>query len=101
MTGMPLETHPRRTGSARSYATQSTPLPRSRAHGPAMGAVREGTSSRDFPSPWYTGCAGTKSRSSPWLTADDGQATGDRDSDPPSNFRIQRSRCAPPLIRRR
>src|SRR6266545_2259986 len=58
---------------------------------PAMEAVQGGTSSRDFPSPWYTGCAGTTSRSSPWPTADDGRATGDRDSDPPSNFRIQRS----------
>ena len=61
------------------------------AHSPVMEGVQEGTSSRDFPSPWYTGCTGTKSRSSPWLTGDDGQATGDRDSDPPSNFRIQRS----------
>ena len=53
LTGMPLETHPRRTGFARSYAMQSMPLPRTRAHGSVMEAVHEGTSSRDFPSPWY------------------------------------------------
>src|SRR2546430_12455736 len=49
-----------------------------------------GTSSRDFPSAWYTGCSGTESKSSPWRTGGAGQATGGRDSDPPSNPRMQR-----------
>jgi len=54
-----------------------------------MEAVPDGTSSRDFPSAWCIGCAGTKS-SSPLLTVGVGRATGGRDSDPPSNFRMQR-----------
>jgi hypothetical protein len=33
----------------------------------------------------------TKSKSSPWLTGSGGLATGGRDFDRPSNFRIQRS----------
>jgi hypothetical protein len=90
MTGTPLETLPRRTAFARSYGTRSTLLPTIRAHGPDMEAVPDGTFSRDFPSPWCTCCAGTKSKSSPWLTVGDGRATGGRDSDPPSNFRMQR-----------
>jgi len=91
MTGTPLETLPRRTASAKSYATRSPLLPTIHARGPAMGAGRDDMSSYDFPSPWFTGCAGTKSKSWPWLTVDDGRATGGHDSDPPSNFRMQRS----------
>ncbi len=90
MTGTPPETLPRRTAFARSSGTRSTLLPRIRLHGPVMEAVPDGTSSRDFPSAWCTSCAGTKSKSSPWLTVGDGRATGDRDSDLPSNFRMQR-----------
>jgi plasmid stabilization system protein ParE len=62
----------------------------SHARGPAMETGRGDMSSRDFPSSWFTGCAGTKSKSWPWLTVDDGRATGGCDSDPPSNSRMQR-----------
>jgi hypothetical protein len=75
---------------ARSYGTRSTLLPTIRTHGRAMEAVLGGTSSLDFPSVWCIGCAGTKSKSSPSLTVGDGRATGGRDSDLPSNFRMQR-----------
>jgi plasmid stabilization system protein ParE len=67
----------------------------SHARGPAMETGRGDMSSRDFPSSWFTGCAGTKSKSWPWLTVDDGRATGGCDSDPPSNFRMQRRRGVP------
>ncbi len=62
MTGTPRETLLRRTASAKS----------------------------SFPSAWYTDCAGTEWKSSPWRTVGVGQATGGRDSDPPSNIRMQR-----------
>jgi len=89
MTGTPRETLLRRTAFARSSGTRSTLLPTIRLLGPVMEAVPDGTSSRDFPSAWCIGCAGTKS-SSPLLTVGVGRATGGRDSDPPSNFRMQR-----------
>ena len=90
MTGTPRETLLRRTASAKSSGTRSTLLPIIRLLGPVMEAVPDGTSSRDSLSAWCTGCAGTESRSSPWLTVGAGPATGGRDSDPPSNSRIQR-----------
>ncbi len=90
MTGTPRETLLRRTASAKSSGTRSTLLPIIRLLGPVMEAVANGTSSRDFPSAWYTDCAGTEWKSSPWRTVGVGQATGGRDSDPPSNIRMQR-----------
>jgi len=90
MTGTPLETLPRHMAFARSDGTRSTPWPTIRARSPAKEAVSDGTSSRDFPSPWCSCCAVTKSKSSPWLTLGDGRATGAPDSDLPSNFRMQR-----------
>lgn len=90
MTGTSLETLQQRMAFARSYDTRSMLLPRIRALGPAMEAVLDGTSSHDFPSAWCTRSAVTKSKSSPWLTVDNGRATGGRDSDTPSNFRMQR-----------
>ncbi len=90
MTGTPLETLRRRTAFVRSYGTRSMLSPKIQARGPVMEAAPAGTSSHAFPSAWYTCSEMTKSKSSPWLTVGDGRATGGRDSDPPSNFRIQR-----------
>jgi len=90
MTGTPLEILSRRTAFARSHGTRSKLLPAIHAHGPAMEAALDGTSSRDFPSAWYIDCAGTEWKSSPWRTVGVGQGTGGRDSDPPSNIRMQR-----------
>jgi hypothetical protein len=55
-----------------------------------MEAVPDGTSSHDFPSAWFTDCAGTEWKSSPWRMVGVGQAIGGRDFDPPSNIRMQR-----------
>ena len=44
-----------------------------------------------YPSVWCTSSAVMPSKSSPWHTAAGGLATGGRDSDTPSNFRMQRS----------
>jgi len=90
MTGTPLETLQRRTVFARSYGMRSMLLPRTRILGPAMETALGGMSSHDFPSAWCTCSALTKSKSSPWLTEGDGPATGGRESDTPSNFRMQR-----------
>ena len=90
MTGTPLETLQRPTAFARSYGTRSMLSPRGQALGRAMEVALGGTSSHDFPSAWCTSSGETKLRSSPWLTGDDGRASGARDSDAPSNFRIQR-----------
>jgi len=89
MTGTPRETLLRRTASAKSSGTRSMLLPTIRLRGPGMEAVPDGTSSRDFPSAWYTDCAGTEWKSSPWRMVGVGQAIGGRDSDPPSNVTIR------------
>jgi hypothetical protein len=91
MRGTPIEILSRRTAFARSYGTRSKLLPAIHVHGPAMEAALDDMSSRDSRSAWCIGCATTKSKSSQWLTVDAGLATGGRDSDPPSNFRIQRA----------
>jgi len=90
MTGTPRETLLRRTASAKSSGTRSTLLPIIRLLGPVMEAVPDGTSSHDFPSAWFTDCAGTEWKSSPWRMVGVGQAIGGRDFDPPSNIRMQR-----------
>jgi hypothetical protein len=89
MSGMPLETPQRHTAFARSYGTRSMLSPRIQALGRTMEVALGGTSSHDFPSAWYTSSAVTKLKSSPWFTGGDGRDTGARDSDAPSNFRIQ------------
>ena len=95
MSGIPLETPPRHTAFARSYGTRSTPSRRIQVLDHAMEVALGDTSSHDFPSAWCTSSAVTKLKSSPWLTGGDGRDTGARDSDAPSNFRIQRA-AAPP-----
>jgi putative addiction module component (TIGR02574 family) len=96
MSGTPLETLQRRMAFARSYDTRSMLLPRIQALlGPAMEVGLGGTSSHDFPSAWCTCSAVTKSKSSPWLTAGAGRATGGRDSDT-SNNPLQRTRLRRP-----
>ena len=94
MIGTLLETFPRPTRFARNCGTQSMPSPTTRSHGRVMDAMPGGTSSHAFRSAWCTGYAAMKSRSSPLLTAGDGQATGGPDYERPSNFRIQ-----PPALR--
>ena len=91
MTGTLLATFRWRTGSARNSDTPSTLLRTIRAHGLAMEVGLDVTSFRDFRSAWYTYCARTRSKSSLWLTVDDGPATGDPESDSPSNVRMQRA----------
>ena len=90
MSGTPFATPQRPTAFARSYGTRSMLWPKIQALGRAMEVALGGTSSHDFPSAWCTSSAETKLKSSRWLTGDDGRDTGARDSDAPSNFRIQR-----------
>jgi hypothetical protein len=90
MTGTPLEALPRRTAFARSYVRRSALLRTVPARGLDLETGPDDTSLHDFPLPWSTGSAGTKSKSWLWLTLDDGRVTGGRDSDPRSNFRLQR-----------
>ena len=91
MTGTLIETFPRPTRFARNCGTQSMPSPTVRSCGRVTDAMPDGTSFRAFRSAWCTGCVAMKSRSSPLLTAGDGQATGGLDYERPSNFRMQRS----------
>ena len=91
MTGMPRETLPPRTAFAKSYDRPSTLLSRTLAPGLATATALDGTCSRGTRSVWCTSFAAMTSRSSPWHTVAGGLATGGRDSDPPSNFRMQRS----------
>jgi hypothetical protein len=57
------------------------------------------TSFRDIPSVSCTSCGATQLKWLQWLTVGAGLGTGGRDYDAPSNFRMQRSAPAPPLIR--
>jgi hypothetical protein len=91
MTGMPQETPPLRTAFVKSYGRPSTPLLRTLAPGRATTAALADTYSRDTPSVWCTSFATMTSRLSPWPTDGGGLATGGRDSDIPSNLRMQRS----------
>ncbi len=91
MTGMPHESPPPRAAFAKSYDAPSTRLPQIPVPGRATAVALGATCSRVTPSAWCTSCAAVTSRSSPSPTAGAGLATGDRDSDRPSNFRIQRS----------
>jgi hypothetical protein len=90
MTGTPLEIASRHTAFAKSCVMRSTLLPAIHAVGRGMEAALDGTSSLDFPSVWCIGYGATRSKSLRSLMVDAGRATGGRDSDSPSNFRIQR-----------
>jgi len=67
-----------------------TGTPQTLAPGRATAAGLDGTSSRDTPSVWCTSFAATVSRLSLWPTAGGGPVIGGRDSEPPSNFQMQR-----------
>jgi len=91
MIGTPRETLQPRAAFVKSYDRPSTLWLRIPRLGRVTAVARDGTSSRDIPSVWSTSFAAMTSRSSQWPTVGAGLATGDRDSDAPSNFRIQRS----------
>src|SRR5256885_300137 len=59
--------------------------------GRATAAALDGTCFRDTPSVWCTSFAAMPSRLWPWPMDGGGLATGGRDSDAPSNLRMQRS----------
>jgi hypothetical protein len=91
MAGMPRETPQPHTASVKSYDTPSTRLLQLPRPGRVMAAALEGMCSHDTPSVWCISFAATPSRSLPWLTVDVGLATGDHDSDMPSDLRMQQS----------
>ncbi len=91
MIGMPLGILRLRTAFARNCGMPSMLLPRIQTLGLAMKAALGDTSSHDFPSAWCTCAVVTMLRSSPWLTVGAGRAIGGRDSDMPSNLRMQRT----------
>ena len=66
-------------------------LLRTLAPGCATAAALDGTCFRDTPSVWCTSFAAMPSRLWPWPMDGGGLATGGRDSDTPSNLRMQRS----------
>jgi hypothetical protein len=90
MTGTPLEIASRHTAFAKSCAMRSTLLSAIHAHGRVMEAALDDTFSPDFPSVWCIGYGARRSKSLRSLMVDADRATGGRDSDSPSNFRIQR-----------
>ena len=69
----------------------STLLVRTLAPGRAIVTALADMCSRDTPSVWCTSFAAMTSRLSPWPTDGGDLATGGRDSDMPSNLRMQRS----------
>ena len=91
MTGVPREIPQRRTAFVKNYGRLSTRLLRVPEPGPAMAAALGGMCSHDTLSAWCTSFAVMTSRSLRWPTVGVDRATGGRDSDTPSNFRIQRS----------
>lgn len=90
MTGTLLERPRLPTAFAKSYATRSMPSPRIQTLGRVMEAALGGTSSLGFRSASCTRRAVTKAKSLPRQTVGDGRAIGGRDSDAPSNLRMQR-----------
>jgi hypothetical protein len=90
MTGTPLEALPRRTASARSYVR------RRRCCGQSLHVAsiwKPDQTIRLCTISLYPGLPAPRGRSRNswlWLTLDDGRVTGGRDSDPRSNFRLQR-----------
>ena len=91
MTGMPRETSQPHMAFAKSYDTPWTLLLQIPVSGRAMAVVLDGTCSHGTLSAWCISFAAPTSRSSPWPTVDAGPATGDRDSDMPSDLRMQQS----------
>jgi hypothetical protein len=91
MTGMPREIPQLRTAFAKSYDRPSTPLLHIPGPGRGTAVALEGTCFRDTPLVWCISFATMLSKSSRWLTVGAGLATGDRDSEVPSNIRMQRS----------
>ena len=91
MTDMLREIPPLPTAFVKSYDGPSTQLLRLSAPGHVTEAGLDGTSSRVTPSVWCTSFAVMTSRSWLWPTVAGGPATGARDSDAPSNFRMQRA----------
>jgi hypothetical protein len=91
MTGMPREIPQLRTAFAKSYDRPSTLLLHILGPGHGMAVALEGTCFRDTPLAWCTSFATMLSKSSLRLTVAAGLATGDRDSEVPSNIRIQRA----------
>ena len=81
MIGTPLGTLLRHTAFARNYGTPSRLSPRTRVPGLVMDAALGGMSFPDFLSASSTRSAATKSKSSRWLTRNDGRVTGGRDYD--------------------
>jgi hypothetical protein len=91
MTGMPREVPKPRTGFAKNCGGRLTRLRRALEHGRALVAACAGMYFHDIPSAWYSSFEVMAPRSSRWHTVAAGSATGDRASDRPSNFRMQRS----------
>jgi hypothetical protein len=91
MTGTPQETPPPRTAFAKSYGRPSKALLQTLEPGRATAAGLDGTCSRATHSVWCTSFEAMASRLSPWPTDGGGLAIGGRDSDTPSNFRMQRA----------
>ena len=91
MTGMPREPLPLPMAFGKSCVMRSTLLRRLPGLGRATATALDDTSSRDTPSVWCTFFVAMRSRSSQWPTGGVGLATGGRDSDKPSNFRMQRA----------
>jgi len=83
MTGMPQETPPPRTAFVKNYDRLSTLLLRTLALGLATATALDATCSPRYPFSLVVHPS--------WRTVAGGLATGDRDSDTPSNFRMQRS----------
>ena len=90
MTGMPHESPQPRAAFAKSYDAPSTRSPQIPVPCRTTAVALDATCSRDTPSVWCTPFVATTSRSSPSPTAGAGLATGGRDSNRPSNFRMQR-----------
>jgi hypothetical protein len=91
MTGTPRETPQPPTASVKSYDRPSTLSLLVLGPGRARAAGLGVTCSLDTPSAWSTSSVEMTSRLSPWPMVGGGPATGGRDSDAPSNFRMQRS----------
>jgi hypothetical protein len=91
MIGMRQETLQSLTAFAKSYDARSRPLCQIPVRGLSMAAALDATYSRGTPSVWCTSFGAMTSRLSPSLTVVAAPATGGRDSDPPSTFRMQRT----------
>ena len=89
MIGMRRETLQSLTVFAKSYDARSRLLRQIPVRGRSMATALDATCSRGTPSVWCTSFATMTSRLSPSLTVAAAPATGDRDSDPPSNFRMR------------